>query len=208
MKICDLSAVFRVVAAILLFAAGVAPIHAEKILAMMDGIVYLAGGDSMAMRDSSRIAIPMKKKPLVILEHAYTARQKVVERVEPERVDSVVLWNTLAPARRHAMCYLPDYGWCWILERGPRISVYAFAPKGYHIAGNGGMWYIGKGCILVEKGGIITRFDKTAKSADRKFRERLAAMVADDAALAERLLTTLQRRDKALRMLSLYNPKP
>ena len=33
-------------------------------------------------------------------------------------------------------------------------------------------------------------------------------MVADDTALAERLLATLQRRDKALRMLRLYNPKP
>lgn len=154
------------VAVILLFAAGAMPMHAEKIRAMMEGIVYLSGGDSVSMCDSCRIAIPMKKKPLVILEHAYTARKKVVERVEPERVDSVVLWNTLASARRHAMCYLSDYGWCWILERGPRISVYAFAPKGYHIAGNGGMWYIGKGCILVEKGDTITRFDKTTKSAD------------------------------------------
>ena len=207
MRMCEKLPVRCLLAAVMLLAAGALQLRAEKIRAMMEGTVYLSGGDTMEMRDSSRIAIPMKKKPLMIMEHAYTARQKVADRVEPTRVDSVVLWNSLAPQRRHTLCYLPDYGWCWILERGPRIRVYAFAPKGYYIGGNGGMWYMGKGCILVEKDGTITRFDKTNKASDRKFRERIAAMVADDPALVERLLSSNRRRDKALRMMSLYDPE-
>ena len=70
---------------------------AEKLLGLMCGKVYLSGGDVVELNDSDRIAMPVKKKQLCLVVNAYSSRQKVSQRISPETVDSIVLWNATSP---------------------------------------------------------------------------------------------------------------
>ncbi len=131
---------------------------AEKLLGLMCGKVYLSGGDVVELNDSDRIAMPVKKKQLCLVENAYSSRQKVSQRISPETVDSIVLWNATSPGHTHTLRYIPEFGWCWQLEKATGIAVYAFSPKGYHISGNGGMWTRGKSIMIVDRNGTLHRF--------------------------------------------------
>ncbi len=179
---------------------------AEKLLGLMCGKVYLSGGDVVELNDSYRIAMPVKKKQLCLVENAYSSRQKVSQRISPETVDSIVLWNATSPAHTHTLRYIPEFGWCWQLEKATGIAVYAFSPKGYHISGNGGMWTRGKSIMIVDRNGTLHRFSDHSKNANDKFRQQVADMVKDDPVLVSKIVSSRYRRDKTLRMLGLYNP--
>lgn len=113
---------------------------AEKLLALMCGKIYFTDGEVKEVCDSDRISVPQHRKDLLVIENAYTSRQKIAQRIAPESVDSVVLWNTTSPAHPHTIVYISGYGWCWQVDKTPSIALYAFCTKGYYIGGNGGMW--------------------------------------------------------------------
>ncbi|MDE7450502.1 MAG: hypothetical protein K2M72_09875 [Paramuribaculum sp.] len=173
---------------------------------LMDGRLYLSSDSVITSNDTVGIEVPVKRKPLRIVANPYTARQKVIRKIAPDQVDSLTLWNRTASDRHHTFRYLSRYGWCWLLNRGEVISVYAYSPKGYIIAGNGGMWARKKLDVIVKKGDNTYVFSKTGKHADKKFKKQVAAIVADDAELVSRIMQSSSRRDKILRMLSLYSP--
>ncbi|MCI9606948.1 MAG: hypothetical protein HFJ94_02085 [Muribaculaceae bacterium] len=181
-------------------------LSAEKVLALMPGIIYFKDGSVEELVDSSRIAIPQKQKDLLILDHAYTHRQNIGRRISPEDVDSVVIWSVTSPERRHTLCYFKESGWCWLLDKANGLMVCAFSPKGYHISGNGGMWCRGKCDGIVYKEGTPHRFSKLTKQSNESFRRKVAALVADDPELARQIMSGRMRRDKTLRMLAGYNP--
>ncbi len=173
---------------------------------LMDGKIFLSYDSVIITNDSLRIEIPVKHKPVRIVANPYTAKQKVRDKIEPEKIDSVTLWNPTAPERSHTFEYIPPYGWSWLLERGNHISVYAFSPKGYTISGNGGIWARNKLDVIVRKGDKTYLFSKPGKYADNKFRKQVAEIVNDDPGLVRMIMQASSRRDKILRMLSLYSP--
>lgn len=181
-------------------------LNAVKIRAIMDCKIYLQSGSVRLSNDSVMVAIPESKQPLYLMSYPYTARQAIKESIEADQIDSVVMWNKTSPLRTHTLTFMSQYGWCWMLERGESIKVYCFAPKGYHINGIGGMYAIGKSSIIVVKDGKSYKFDKTGKMTNDKFRRVLAEIVADDPVLVQLILRSSYRRDKTLRMLSLYSP--
>lgn len=199
----------RLTATLLLAAGLFVPgpgLSAKKLPVALCGRVYLSSGDVIEASGQTRIGSPEKKKKLEIIDDAYTAKGRIGSRLAPEEVDSAVIWAPTAPGRPHTFDFIEGYGWCWRLEHSPHIAVYCFSPKGYHFAGNGGLWVRGKGVMLVVKDGKTYDFGRTDKKMDSGVRRRAAELVADDSALAERMLESSGRRDKVLRKLVLYNP--
>lgn len=181
-------------------------LSAKKLPTALCGRVYLSSGDSIVAEGSTRVGPPVGKKKLEIIDDAYTKGSKIGSKLLPEEVDSAVLWVATAPERPHTFRFVEGYGWCWQLEDSPRITVYCFSPKGYFIAGNGGMWVRGHGVILVVKDGRAYNFGRADKRIDARQLSNAVELVADDQALVERLKASKGRRDKVLRQLVLYNP--
>lgn len=149
---------------------------------------------------------PRKEKKLEIIDRAYTRQSNVGNRIVATDVDSLTLWVATAPDRPHRFRFVRDYGWCWLLEHTPYLTVYCFSSGGYHFAGNGGLWLRGKGTLLVVKDGVIYNFGRPDKKADEKFRRQMDSLVADDAELTDYIRKAKGRRDKILRRLSMYKP--
>lgn len=173
---------------------------------MVCGRVYLSDGRIITADGNDRVTLPSKKRDIKVVEDAYTHNARVTGTFKGSEIDSLHLWARTKPERVRTERYLDGYGWCWQLDTTPYVTIYAFSPKGYSLAGNGGMASVGKPKILVVIGGKITEFTNTHKMADDKLRHSLALMVADDPALADAILASRHRRDKTIRMLSLYNP--
>lgn len=170
------------------------------------GRVYLRSGDTIEAEGDTRIGPPLKSRKIEIIEHAYTKAGKVDRKIAPEEVDSVVVWPTTAPGRPRTFSFVKDYGWCWELERNPWLTVCCHSPKGYHFAGNGGLWLRGKGYILVIKDGRTYNLGRPDKKISDKARRQAMELVADDTALSAYLSTARGRADKVLRSLGKYHP--
>lgn len=173
---------------------------------ILSGIIYLSADSAISATDTLGVEMPQKHKPLRIISNPYTGHQKIKEIIATLLINSLVLWNKTAPLLTHTLEYIHPYGWCWLLDRGKRISIYDYSPKGYYIGGNGGMWAIKKSTIIVKKGETFYLFSNPTKLANDKFRRQLATLVADDPVLVEMIMQSSYRRDKTLRMLSLYSP--
>lgn len=209
-RLCYLTSFFRIICvsvAALLSLVCSDNAYAKKTPVALCGRVYVHSGDSIvADRDGVRIGVPVKHKKLDIIENAYTKNSEISTRLKPEEVDSAVLWAPTSPERPHTFRYIKGYGWCWQLESNRHITVYTFSPKGYHFAGNGGLWMRGKGVLLVVKDGKTYEFGRPDKKVNDSMRRRLAALVTDDAELSSYFMNARGRRDKILRNLSRYNP--
>lgn len=179
---------------------------AKKFREAVFASIHLSSGEVMTCTDSIRIEMPQGKKQLRVIANPYTARQKCTESLDPALVDSIVIWNSTTPDAHHTLAFLPDYGWCWQLDRGKGICIYAFSPKGYHLAGNGGMWTVKKSSVIVVKNGVATLFTNTSKPSNAGFRKKVAAMIPEDPMLARMIENATGRRDKILRMLAAYSP--
>lgn len=181
----------------------VAPaISATKVSQQVCGRVYLKGGEVIETTDSSRIGTPAKKHgKLVIVENAFTHRAKESRLIEGTEVDSVQIWQRTRTDRVRTLVYEPDYGWCWQVENANGIRVCGFSPKGYFLAGNGGMSARGELIMLVVKDGRIYEFDKPGKMANDEFRRQVAAFVADNPALAQKILDSRLTRSGTLRLI-------
>lgn len=164
------------------------------------------GSEEIIATDSVRIKIPKKHEDIVLVNDAYTKRAQKGRLIAADGIDSVVVWMPTAPDIRHTIVYFKPYGWCWLLEKNPWITVLAVCKNGYRMWGNGGMAPKGKYKLVVVKNGITTEFKNTARMADDKFRKKVAAIVADDPVLTGTILRSHMRRDKTLRTLRLYNP--
>lgn len=180
---------------------------AKKIYSAECGRVYLQSGDSIVADGDLRVRVPKKCKRLEIIDNAYTNNNFIKSRIEPEEVDSVVIWSASAPERPHTFRFIKNVGWCFETEITPYISVYCYSPKGYYCSGNGGLWMRGKSKMLVIKDDKIYDFGQPQKRFDKKTIRRLAALVADDPQYLAHLKKLHGRRDKALRSLKMYCPR-
>ena len=181
--------------------------YAKKIYPTVCGCVYLHSGDSIMANDSVRVKIPKKRNRLELIDNAYTNNNKIQTKLNPEDIDSLVIWSATAPERKHTLRYIAEFGWSFEAEHTPYVEVYCFASKGYSCSGNGGFWMYGKCKIYIIKNGEIYKFGEPHKWVDKKMRARLEALVADDARYAEYIKSAKGRRDKVLRSLVNYNPK-
>lgn len=181
--------------------------QAKKIYPAVYGRIYLSSGDSIVAGDTLHVIMPKKHKKLEIIDNAYTTNNSIQSRIDPETIDSVVIWSSTAPERTHTFRYIRKLGWCFEAEQNPYISVYCYAKKGYYCAGNGGIWMRGKSEMFIIKDGKIYKFGKPNKKVNQKMRSRLELLLADDPALTEYIKTAKGRCDKVLRSLKLYNPK-
>ncbi|MBD5233242.1 MAG: hypothetical protein HDS65_03585 [Bacteroidales bacterium] len=194
----------RILPAILLLFCAPALCAKGKLYTSQYGRAYLQSGETVIAEGENRIVIPKKKEKLLINEKAYTHESKIGRKIDPLEIDSVVVWSPSAPERPHTLRFIPDYGWCWQLESGPRISIYAYSPKGYYFGGNGGGWVRGKGRLILVKDGVAYDCGRHDKNINNALRRKLAPLVADDPKLSEYILNVKGRRDKKLRVLSTY----
>lgn len=174
---------------------------------LVQGSVSLASGEAIITDGSVRIETPKGRKPLRIFEKAYSSRQRVQHKIEGEKVDSIILWSVTSPERVHILKFIQGYGWCVSLEKGEFIEVLGFSPKGYYIRGNGGISIRRKPQIIIKKGNERFEFGDLSKMSDKKFRERVSAIVADDPELSRFIMDAEFRRDRILRSLSNYSPQ-
>ncbi len=192
--------------AIMILATVAFPLDAKKIYPALCGCVYLHSGDTIMADGELHVGMPKKKQKLRIIENAYTARNKIQQQLDPETIDSLVLWSRTAPERPHTFIYAKGYGWCHLAEQCSRFAVLCYATKGFKCSGNGGLWYYGKGEMLILKDGVIHRLGQPHKKIDKKMRARLENIFADDPRLLEYIRTADGRCDKVLRSL-VINPK-
>ena len=192
---------------VLLFALTFVADSAARLRSGVCGRVYMTSGEIITACDSMRISVPKKNKKPEIINKAYTKRNEISRRINPSEVDSLVLWAVSSPEHPHTFRFIPGQGWSFVAESTPHIAVYCIAPKGYRLSGNGGLWMVGKSRMFVIKDGIVHEFGKPNQKAGKKFRRRLAALVADDPELAQYIESAVGRRDKILRSLRLYNPQ-
>lgn len=164
------------------------------------------GSEEIIATDSIRIKIPRKHENIVLINDAYTKHAQKGRQIAVDAIDSLVVWMPTSPDVRHTIVYFKPYGWCWLLEKTPRITVFVFCKNGYRMWGNGGIQACGKYILLVVKDGSVTEFKKTWKMSDDSFRRKVADLVADDPVLGAEIIKSRTRRDKTLRMLRLYNP--
>jgi hypothetical protein len=189
------------------FSVAVPHATAAKVAQQLCGRVFLKSGETIATDDSTRIGTPNKKHgKMVIIENAFSHRAKDARFIEGAETDSVQLWSRTRTDRVRTLIYEPDYGWCWLLEKAPGLAVCVFSPKGYYLAGNGGMSAGNNAVMLVNKNGEIYQFEKTSKMADDTFRRQVASFVADDPQLQQEILGSRATRTVTLRMLGKYHP--
>lgn len=181
-------------------------VTAGKIHTGVCGNVYLSSGEIINADGEQRIKLPKKNQKLEIISNAYTKENNILRKIEPETIDSVVVWAISAPDRTHTLRYVEKYGWCYQLEHSPYLTVYSYAPKGYRCAGNGGFWMFGKNEMLVFKDGKMYDFGKPDKKVNKKLLTRLETLTSDDPAYLKFLKTAKGRCDKVLRSLVMYNP--
>ena len=185
-----------------LFAAGTGGLlHAMKIYNSNCGMVYLCSGDSIVADGDLNVVIPKKKEKLKIIEHPYSAENKILQQQEPSTIDSLVVWSRTAPGRRHTFVYINNTGWCHLAEQGSESSVLCYGSKGYSCSGNGGLWFRGKGEMLLLKDGVVHRFGKPDKKVNAKMRRRLEVLFSDNTAVQEYIRSARGRCDKVLRAI-------
>ncbi len=95
--------------------------NAKKIYSALYGRVYLQNGDSIIADGNLRVAVPVKKKPLNIIENPYSRNNIIQSRIDAEAIDSVVIWTSSAPEWPHTFRFIREYGWCFEAEHTPYV---------------------------------------------------------------------------------------
>ncbi len=180
------------------------------------GRIYLKNGKVIECGEKDRIRLPKHAQDVKLLRRAfYKDKSKEVYRYE--EIDSIVCWHATAPEHPQKFIPAPKVGWLWVYLETPYICVGIFAQKGYGVDSNGGIEVLVKYRYLsrsrtayyLRKAGETEFYD--AGSASRRgkdrFRESVAAYVADDPALATEILqTNTSDRSKTILMLEEYQP--
>ena len=182
----------------------------------VQGRIYLKNGRVIECGEKDRIKLPKHAQDVKLLRRAfYKDKSKEVYRYE--EIDSIVCWHATAP--EHPQKFIPagKVGWLWVYFETPHICVGIFAQKGYGVDSNGGIEVLVKYRSLsrsrtayyLRKTGETEFYD--AGSASRRgkdrFRESVAAYVADDPELATEILqSNTSDRSKTILMLEAYQP--
>ena len=207
----------RIIRIILLSLLCMATASAARAASTVQGRIHLKDGRVVECGEKDRIELPKHAQDVKLLRRAfYKDKNKEVYRYE--EIDSIVCWHASAP--EHPQKFIPaaEVGWLWVYFETPHICVGVFAQKGYGVDSNGGIEVLVKYRSLsrsrtayyLRKTGETEFYD--AGSASRRgkdrFRESVAAYVADDPELAGRILqSNTSDRSKTILMLEAYNPE-
>ncbi|MCI7140533.1 hypothetical protein [Alistipes sp.] len=207
----------RIIRTILLLFLCITTVSVAKAASTVQGRIYLKDGRVVECSEKDRIKLPKHAQDVKLLRRAfYKDKSKEVYRYE--EIDSIVCWHATAPEHPQKFIPAPGVGWLWVYFETPHICVGVFAQKGYGVDSNGGIEVLVKYRSLsrsrtayyLRKTGETEFYD--AGSASRRgkdrFRESVAAYVADDPALAEQILQSeTSDRSRTILMLEAYRPE-
>lgn len=207
----------RIIRTILLLFLGITTVSVAKAASTVQGRIYLKDGRVVECGEKDRIKLPKHAQDVKLLRRAfYKDKSKEVYRYE--EIDSIVCWHATAPEHPQKFIPAPGVGWLWVYFETPHICVGVFAQKGYGVDSNGGIEVLVKYRSLsrsrtayyLRKTGETEFYD--AGSASRRgkdrFRESVAAYVADDPELAEQILQSeTSDRSRTILMLEAYRPE-
>lgn len=178
------------------------------------GRIYMKNGSVIECSEKDRIKLPKRSGKTVFLRNAYR-KDEVRERFRADQIDSIIAWHPATP--EHIRKFVPSesLGWLWIYFETPRISIGVYSAKGYGIDTNGGIQVLqriglishSKTAYCLKKTGKtdFTPVGKVGGKANNKFREKVAAYVSDDPAMADIILNSRTQRDKTVLMLVDYS---
>lgn len=182
----------------------------------VQGRIYLKDGRVIECGEKDRIELPKHARDVKLLRRAFY-RDKSKEVYRYEEIDSIVCWHATAPEHPQKFIPAPKVGWLWVYIETPHICVGVFAQKGYGIDSNGGIEVLvryrhlsrSRTAYYLRKTGETEFYD--AGSASRRgkdrFREAVAAYVADDPRLAEAIRQSESSdRSRTILMLEAYEP--
>ena len=205
--------IFRITLLTLLSVLTISSVNAAS---TVQGRIYLKDGRIIECGEKDRIKLPKHAQDVKLLRRAfYKDKSKEVYRYE--EIDSMVCWHATAPEHRQKFIPAPGVGWLWVYFETPYICVGVFAQKGYGIDSNGGIEVLVKYRSLsrsrtayyLRKAGEEEFYDAGSASRQGKgrFRESVAAYVADDPALSAEILRSESRdRSRTILMLEKYCP--
>lgn len=207
----------RIIRTMLLSLLCMATVSVVQAASTVQGRIYLKDGRVIECGEKDRIELPKHERDVKLLRRAFY-KDKSKEIYRYEEIDSIVCWHATAP--EHSQKFIPagKVGWLWVYFETPHICVGIFAQKGYGVDSNGGIEVLVKYRSLsrshtayyLRKAGEEEFYD--AGSASRRgkdrFRESVAAYVADDPELATEILQTESSdRSRTILMLEAYNPE-
>ena len=182
----------------------------------VQGRIYLKDGRVIECGEKDRIELPKHARDVKLLRRAFY-RDKSKEVYRYEEIDSIVCWHATAPEHPQKFIPAPKVGWLWVYIETPHICVGVFAQKGYGIDSNGGIEVLvryrhlsrSRTAYYLRKTGETEFYD--AGSASRRgkdrFREAVAAYVADDPRLAKAIRQSESSdRSRTILMLEAYEP--
>lgn len=206
----------RIIRIILLSLLCMATAFAARAASTVQGRIYLKDGRVIECGEKDRIELPKHAQHVKLLRRAfYKDKSKEVYRYE--EIDSIVCWHASAPAHPRKFIPAPDTGWLWVYFETPHICVGVYSHKGYGVDSNGGIEVLVKyryfsrsrTAYYLRKTGE-EKFQGVGSASRRgkeRFRESVAAYVADDPELAGQILQSRADRSKTILMLEAYNPE-
>ena len=206
----------RIIRAMLLSLLCMATVSVVQAASTVQGRIYLKDGRVIECGEKDRIELPKHERDVKLLRRAFY-KDKSKEIYRYEEIDSIVCWHATAPEHPRKFIPAPDAGWLWVYVETPHICVGVYSHKGYGIDSNGGIEVLVKYRSLsrsrtayyLRKAGEEEFYDAGSASRQGKgrFRESVAAYVADDPALSAEILRSESRdRSRTILMLENYCP--
>ena len=192
----------RIIRAMLLSLLCMATVSAVQAASTVQGRIYLKDGRVIECGEKDRIRLP---------------KDKSKEIYRYEEIDSIVCWHATAPEHPRKFIPAPDAGWLWVYVETPHICVGVYSHKGYGIDSNGGIEVLVKYRYLsrsrtayyLRKAGKedFEVVGSASRRGKERFREAVAAYIADDPDLAEQILRAQADRSRTILMLEAYEPE-
>ena len=183
---------------------------------LVKGRIHLKNGSVIECGEKDRIKIPKRHGDIKLFRNAFY-KNKSKEVFPQKDVDSIVCWHKMAPEYTRKFVPSEEAGLLWVYFDTPYICVCIYSKKGYGISSNGGI-------EIWQRIGLFSQ-SRTAyylrKSGDKEFHvvgsanrnskkvflKRIAEYIADDAALADRILHSESGRNRTILMLNDYMPQ-
>lgn len=168
--------------------------EAAKIYQLTDATVYLKDGTTDQYSGATKLSMPYRSDALQRVENTYTKKQKKAGEIPLVTVDSVVMWLPTQPDKRHTFIFVPNYGWCSLLDKTRQSTAYLYSDGGYQIRPDGGLWFFNTQKLIVE--------DRDGRTSDLKnpygmkpdeFALKLSEISGGDTGLEARLSYLLGR---------------
>ena len=206
----------RIIRIILLSLLCMATASAARAASTVQGRIHLKDGRVVECGEKDRIELPKHAQDVKLLRRAfYKDKSKEVYRLE--EIDSIVCWHATAPEHPRKFILAPEVGWLWVYFETPHICVGVYSHKGYGVDSNGGIevlvkyrYFSRSRTAYYLRKASDTMFHVVGSASRRgkdRFREAVAAYIADDPDLAEQILQSNTDRSKTILMLEAYNPE-